>query len=715
MIKSCLYIFVLVVISPFLLQAKITDFELEEVIDRGIQIDLRNPTYSGSTLSTEEGGIVTAPNIRIQARRITYTRDKTTERITAEGDLLVEFGDYLFVGESLDFDLLQGSGAIIKGRTSVEPWFFAGDTIQLCSDGSIIILHGFITTSPSCQPDWALSSSETTLKNRRFVTAKNVKFSVFNVPLFWLPKLRADLKLLFDSPIRYGFRFGGKQGPRMKMIYEVFSWYNIKTFLRFEYRLNRGPGLGVITRYRSPNKCQYLEMINYFARDSSIEHPHERYRYRYQGLYIHSLNCDRTTVRASWDKLSDKQMPEDYNDETLEIGEAGRTELLIRHQESSWIANLATRVQINGFQTVKQELPAVDLRFHPIAIANTGIISETLVRGGFLDYDYATNLRNVRDYSSTRFEFRQHLYRSFDLGFLQITPGAGVEALYYGNSPQKEAKDVFSGLFSLEANTHLHRFFGQTKHVLEPYIEYNYYTFPTTPPNKHFIFDIEDGWYYLNVMRAGVNNHIYFKNRRSGCIQRYLTLDLFTYAFLDTKTIPQTFQKVYFQSTFNLFTDLKHTMATAWNLQRNQLDHFNYRVAWTANANFAIATEFRHRCAFDWRKADHQNFVLDSFRSVEELRHSAVSDRRDTLLLHTFYRFHPYLALDFQMRLGWNREFEPPYVEYQTDFIANLGSAWILKLSYQHREDDHRIAFYFSLSAKKPNRKCCNGPPCIEF
>ncbi len=705
----------LFLVLPFVVHGSITDFELDDVIEHGIDIDLRNPTYIDGTLSTDEGGIITAPNIRIQARCINYTRDETQETICAEGDLIVEFGEYVFVGQSLDFDVQEGRGTIINGRTSVEPWFFAGDTIELCTDQSIIIHNGFITTSPCCQPDWAISSKETTLKCRRYLSAKNVKFQVLDVPFFWLPKFSADLKMIFDSPIRFGFRFGGRQGPRLKMIYEVFSWYNIKTFLRFEYRLNRGPGLGFITHYRSPDKRQHLEMINYFARDSSISDPDERYRYRFQGLYFQTLNCDRTLVKASWDKLSDKDMPEDYSDETLKIEEAGRTELLIRHQEPSWIANLATRLQINGFQTVKQELPAVEFRFHPYAIARTGVVSETLVRAGFLDYDYATDLRNVHDYSSTRFELRQNFYRPFCLGPIHVTPEAGIQAMYYGNSPEKDAQDLFIGLFSVQANTHVYRFFGDKKHVLEPYLNYSYYTFPSNSPDDHFIFDIEDGWYYLNTLRVGLNNNVYFKSCDSGCIHRYLNFDLYSYAFIDTETIPETFQKVYCKTTFNFYNDLKHTVTTAWNVQENQLDHFNYRIDWTASANFAIATEFRHRGAYDWRKADHHNFVLDSYRSVEELRYSALSDRRDTLLLHTFYRFHPYWAIDFQIRHGWNREFEPSYTEYQTDIITNLGSAWNLKLSYQHKEDDHRIAFYLSLSAKKPNRKSCCGPPCIEF
>lgn len=701
------------------LSAKVPEFQIEDFVEGGIDIDLRDPSYSDGLLTTDKGGVITASDLRIQAKSIAYLRQKKEgtliETITAEGDLFIEFGDYTFVGKRLEYNIQTESGVIYGGRTAIEPWYFGGDRIDLLPDKSIILHHGFITTSADECPDWAIESDQTTLTCQRYLQANNVKFKVLNVPFFWLPKFKADLCTIFDSPIRYAVRFGGKQGPRARLIYEVFSWYRLKTFIRLEYRLNRGPGGGIITDYHSLDHKKHLEMINYVARDSSVEHPSEKFRYRFQGRYRHLLNDDRTNVELQWDKLSDKYMAEDYNDETLKIYEAGLTQLQIRHEENSWIANFLTTLQVNNFQTVKQEIPVLEWRFRPCSIGNSGIISETLVRAGYLDYDYASNLKNVHDYCSTRFEFRQNFIRPFHIGAATATPQACLLAIHYGNSPQKVARELTTGLFSFRLNTHIYRFYGENKHVVEPYAFWRYYTSPTTNPNHHFIFDIEDGWYRLNTVRMGINNNFYTKSAMTGCVHRYLQVDLFTNAFIDTETIPMTFQKVYCDISFSAFSDLKNTIATAWNIQENQLDYFNLRLDWTYNANLAVAMEYRHRGPYDWRKVDYDNFVLDSYRSVEELRHSALSDRRDTLLLHTFYRFHPYWAFEFQVRHGWNRQFEPEYVEYQTDLITNLGSAWNLRLSYQHKEDDHRVAFYFTLGAKRPTRAPCQPIPCIEF
>ncbi|MEC7840046.1 MAG: hypothetical protein VX777_08410 [Chlamydiota bacterium] len=695
------------------------NIQLTDFIESGIDLNLRNPTYSNGTLKTTEGGIVRGSDIRIQAQTIEYLRKKennvVTETVTAEGCLMVEFGDYIFIGERIEYDIQKDAGIIYNGKTSVNLWYFGGERIQLLPDKTIVVHDGFTTTSPGCHPEWAMTSDKIALSNGRFINAKNVKFKILNVPLFWLPKFQSDLKSIFESPITYGLRFGGKQGPRIRMMYEIFSWYNLKTFFRFEYRLNRGPGGGFITHYHSPDHNHSLETINYVARDSSIDDPDERFRYRFQGVYHNFFNDNRTRIRACWDKLSDKDMPEDYHDDTLRIDEAGRTELLVRHQENAWIANLMTRVQLNSFQTVKQELPSLEWRFHPYVIGSSGVVSDTLVRAGYLDYDYANSLKNVHDYSSTRFEFRQNFYRAITLGSLTITPNTGIIAMYYGNSPIKSSENLLAGLFSVTANMHMYRFFGDKKHVLEPYILYRYYTSPTVNPDEHFIFDIEDGWFRLNTVRFGFNNNVYYKSCISNCVHRYLQFDIYGNAFIDTDTVPEVLQKVCCDLTLNTYRDLKHIFTTAWNFQNNQLDHFNYRLEWTVSANLAIATEFRHRGPFDWRKADYSNYILDSYRTNSELRTSALSDRRDTLLFHTYYRFHPYWVFEFEMRKGWNRRSEPDYLEYQTDLTTNLGSAWNLRFSYQHRENDQRVALYFTLGAKRPNRTACCPPPCVEF
>ena len=226
-----------------------------------ISVDLREPIYSDGILTTEQGGVITGPKIRIQALHMRYTKKVIDEipvfTIEAEEQLIIEFGEYTFVGKKLYYDFQKKEGVIYEARTSAEPWFLAGERFELRPDGSYIIYNGYVTTSEQEQPDWGIYSDTVTVDSD-LISAERVRLRFFDYTVLWVPSLKANLNSIFDSPIRYRFRWGGRQGPRLGITYEIFSWERWKTFLRFDYRLTRGPGLGFETRYRSDDKKNHL-------------------------------------------------------------------------------------------------------------------------------------------------------------------------------------------------------------------------------------------------------------------------------------------------------------------------------------------------------------------------------------------------------------------------------------------------------------------------
>lgn len=702
--------------------AKPDEDKFEDLFTQGVTVDLRDPEFSNNVLKTCSGGVVEGPDIRIQARNIIYTRQVVEGipifKIEAEGDLMIEIGDYIFIGRRLEYDFQNRCGILYDGKTAIEPWYFGGEEIHLLADGSYMIYDGFLSTSESCKTDWQITCSEARLSEGQYVSARNVQFRLVQLPIFWVPSFKANLDSIFDAPIRYTAHWGGRQGTRGGLTYEVFSWKRWKTFVLLDYRIKRGLGGGFETSYKSEDHREFLETINYMARDSAVTKPYERTRYRFQGIYRNKLDDDKVSVNLTWDKLSDKDMATDFNDRGLELDTAGRTQLLMRRQEDVWIANFVARIRANNFQTVKQELPSLETTWRPLQLGSTGIITDNRVKLSYLDFEYANSLQNVHDYNSGRIEVYNNFYRPIAFKHVTLLPEAGSEFIYYNNSPERRQRWLVTGLFGCEANTTLHRLCGDFKHVIQPYAKYSYFTFPTAEPNDHYIFDIEDGWYRLNTLRLGCRNNFYIKTE-DGCIQRIVRADIYANAFFDTPTIRQSIPRIYADLSLNTLPTIRHTFGTSWNFEQGELDYFNLRTDWTVNQDLAIATEYRHRSSFDWRKVDYDNYILDSYRTEFELRHSAVSDRRDTMLLNLFYRFHHSLAITFEARRGWHRRHEPNYTEFEVDLLATLKSAWNVKLSYQHKESDRhqdRIAIYFTIGLKRPDRrKCENIVPCLEF
>ncbi len=184
-----------------------------------------------------------------------------------------------------------------------------------------------------------------------------------------------------------------------------------------------------------------------------------------------------------------------------------------------------------------------------------------------------------------------------------------------------------------------------------------------------------------------------------------MKIDLYANAFFCSKTFTQTIPKAYCDLTYYPTPKLRYSLGTAWDFEHNTLDHFNLRSEMTISDNAAITTEYRHRSSFCFRKADPTNFMLESYRSPRKLSKTTLSDRRDTLLINCFYRFHPLWALDFQMRHGWNRKHhQPDYTEFGIDLLGKPQSAWQVKFSYQHFENDrHRFTVYFNLGSVLPD------------
>lgn len=681
------------------------------LLPQGVTLDLRQPMICDGVLTTEEGGVITGPNLRIQGRRIiairTMVDGEEQYRVSAEGDLILQSDDYVFTGSKLEYDFSTRTGYVLNGHSAVEPWYVSAKQIDILPGGDYELYDAYLTTAPSFRPEWHVQASNAYLTPCHTLYAKNVTLRMHQVPVLWLPCCKTNLNDLHNSPIKYRVRWGGQQGPRFGISYRVWETEYFQSTLRLDYRLSRGPGAALETEYFDCDDGTLFETRNYVARDSSISEPNERFRYRLQGRYFQNFRDDLFAVSATYDKVSDMDMPSDYAERDLEIVTSGLTQVNVRTQTDFCIANLTTRVRANSFETIKEEIPTIAARFHPFVIGPTGIISDNVIKAGYFDFKYSDLQPSVPDFNSTRLELRHSLYRPFLLGPINFTPDAGVVAIYYGNDPQHEPTWMVLGAFSAEVNTHLHRLYGNTKHVIEPYTRYQYFTLPNTDPSNRYVFDIHDGWYQVNALRLGLRHLLYQKYDEEDCPVRRLSADVYTYGFFHTSRLQQTFPRLFGDLTWDITPRLRYILNTGWDVERHQIAQMNNRIEWTLSNSFAFTTEYRHRNAFLWRKADPQNLMLDFFHSEEELRASPLSDRRNTLLLHAYWRLQHNLALEFRLQRGWDRIDEPNYREYQFDILKTFRSSWLVKLSYQKKTDDHRVAFYVSIGIKKPKNPCC--------
>lgn len=684
---------------------------LEQILAEGVTVDLREPVYSDGVLSTTQGGVISTPDIRIQALSITYTNaiidGSPTETIQAQGCLMVEYGDHLFIGESMEYDFLRSEGVVYQARGAIEPWYIGGQTVYLCPSGEYIAYDAFITTSANRNTEWEVCSEKVIVNQNSRIRASNVQFRFVNLPLLWIPSWSGNLKTMWRMPIRYHARWSGRLGPRVGMSYQFWGNEEWQANALVDYSFLRGFGAGIETDYRQLCGPRSFFTRSYIASDSSVADPDQQERYRISGVYHDEIGSSYT-IDLTYDKLSDKYMATDYYIRSFQSRAIGRSELSIKQQTPYWKLSLLAHARLNDFQSVKQELPTLSGSLRPIDLFCSSIISETCGKASYLSFRYDKELPDVLNYEGTRLSLGQRLYRPISHPFYTITPEAQLIAIHYGDNPKGSSADQIATGLGCTFSTDLYRTFSCYKHNINPYLSYQVWSASSNPITDHYLFDIDDGWTALSLARIGVRQYLYYKDLCSS--KRWIFADIYTIAFPDQCNREHSIPYLYGSCTWYTNDHLRYLLDLSYDTARGNFAYYNLACEYTIHANLALRFEFRHRTAYSWRKVDYENYFIDAYYTEKDLIQSSVSDPRKTLLAHLYYRFDPTWAVELRSHYGWDRPTEKDYLEYQADLTRWLRAGWKVRLTYQHKEDDDRVSIGIGLGARPPETPCFATP-----
>jgi hypothetical protein len=674
------------------------DAENEEVSTKKLTIDLKNPTFAHGILMTREGGVIKSEDIRIQAKTIQYIKreedGKLIHKIEADGDLMIIYKNKIFVGDELEYDFIEKEGTIYSGKTYSPPWYIGGDKIDLFKDGSYKAENAFITTCENRLSSWDIHAGQVEVEKRELLKAKKVRFRFFRFPTFWFPSFRVNLKKFFKKPIiKYKVNFDRKN-PRGSIRYQAYSWRDLALFLRLDYRLQTGFGGAFETEYFPTHGRSSLVTRSYLASDTIPKELKKRRRYRLQGAYKGFSEDKRTNFKITWDKFSDIKMPGDFKSDDFEINTAKKTEFLMRHQRTNLIGILHAHPRVNSFETIKQDIPTLYFNFRPLR-SKIGAIFSNQLNISYLDLAYSEKLStSLNDINSFRAETQNSVIWPFNFSKATLTPKMGVIGIFYNDSPQKNSKFLVTFLYSAFLKTEIYRYFEKYKHVVKPYIKYTGLTKPTVNTDHNYIFSIEDGFNKLNMIKLGIVNDIFSLEKFK--IAPTFQIDLFANYFIGDDKQKLNLPKIYLNFQANLSSTYLST-ENAFNIWRKNIDFSKIELGKTVNENLAYSIEFRYRSKYDFRKADHENFILNVSRKEKTLLESPLSDKRFSFLTHIFLRLSPYLSCHVQSHHGFGRSDEPGYNEFKIELLTMLSTSWKIKLSYEHTETDNRFSFNYFL------------------
>lgn len=670
----------------------------EEII-----VDLRNPVYQNGALSTNEGGVVTGEDLRIQAQKILYVRQgESVHQIEAEGDLMIQYKGRVYVGKRLEFDFKKKSGTVFEAKTFAKMWYLGSKEIHLKPDGSYEAKHVTITTCENTDSSWDLHSSKVDVLKNDLMSAKKVQFRFFRIPFLWLPSFKISLKKFKEPVFHYSLRWD--KGPRAMARYQIYSWQDFALYGRLQYRWGKGWGGALETEYFPEGSPTTFVTRSYVATDRLDNAYNIAKRYRVQGNYRTASEDGRTKASLSWDKYSDVRMPDDFKTEDFEVNPSKITQLCIKHQTPDWMSYFKVRPRLNPFESIQQDLPSLYTVAKPIPLGTSHVISANWMRLSYLNFVYSNQLAippgrdPLQDFRSARLELRPKLYRAFPIGPLTFTPQIGAIGIFYSNSPSHEVKNLGVLQYGAKLNARGQRSFTNYQHIIEPYIEYIGLSTPTVPPDQHYIFSIQDGFQQLNQIKTGIRQVFWSHWRQTS--EPSLTADLYANAFFNDPVIQPFVYKLYCNLSWKL-PSLHLSFLNTWNFQNQVWDESNMRLKWTVSEHVAFTLETRYRSKYNWRKADHENFILDVTRPYDELLSSPLSDRRITILTKCFLRLTPFWECQFASHHGFYRLNQTAYNEFNIDVFTWLSSHWKLRLSYRLTEKHPRNHFDLGLNLVK--------------
>ena len=689
--------FIASILSLFFTVANLAAFPSS--LPKGLEIDLKDPTYQDGIISTNLGGVIKGKDLYLQAQDIRYVfrteEGVQVNRIEAEGKLLFRFKNRTYVGDRVEFDLLKAKTTVFNGCTQTGNWFVGGRKIYIHPDGSSTIIDGYMTSSENESDEWSLKGRKVFLDDGKTIKAKNVKLFLSSIPIFWIPSFSTDIQGIARSPVSVRLRHKGTNKLIIGLQYRQLLFDRVKARLLLDISVQRGIAGGFDLNYKDPESTRSFSWLNYYAHDLKVVEKTKRNRYRSFGKYTDAFFDNKISCKATYDKLSDPEVPSDYLLQGIKYGRVTPTQLTFSNKHEHWIARLNTKVRINDFQAVKQELPMFDFNVKPYQIGTSKWIINNNFSAGYLDYLYAKETSHVHNFHSSRIHLTQQLFRNYSLGRLNFTPKVGYNAISYSNSPRSDAQLLAAANFGIECNTRLISNYSSLTHSVVPYAAYEYVTKPTVTTHDHYVFDLQDGYGRLNTVRFGARN--YFSHTDKEDFEKMLMFDLYGRAFYSTKAIGSTVPRIYLDGKWKATSWSTYSFQSAWDTQHNILDHLNLRGDVTVTDDIAFGLEYRHRSSYAWRKVDVGNFILDSVVSEHRLRKSQVSDQRDTFLTNVFLRLSPSVILELKTRNGWNRIRRPSYIEYEVDLTTVIGGALRVTFSYQHRRPDNRFDIRFRI------------------
>jgi LPS-assembly protein len=387
--------------------------------------------------------------------------------VSAEGHVRIYREDKLVLAEHGTYNLDTKEITADTLRTSSDPYFVAGKSLQAFDDGHYEVLNGDFTTDDSDNPDFHLHAHKVRVYENDRVVFQNVTFYIGKVPVFWWPYLYQSLNDAFSFSISPAYL--SEWGPSLlgQITFPITDY--IKTRVRLDYRMRRGAAIGFEPEINyGKDKTSFARLTTYFIDDQNPELNRTNLPRKSIGTSRYRVSLqDKTEFTSNIygivdiTKMSDAFVMQDFYQTEFRLNPVPDNVVALAKTDPIYTLTAIARFQANAFFSTTERLPEVVLD-----------VKRTPILGGPIFYEGETGaadlIRNfpshsgLADYESWRLDtFHQFLYPNTYFGWLSVVPRLGFRATYYtqtrdlGKTMFTPSNDPFTPDFLVPDNTPL--------------------------------------------------------------------------------------------------------------------------------------------------------------------------------------------------------------------------------------------------------------------
>ena len=451
-------------------------------------------------------------------------------------------------GENATFNTLNSSFQTTNTSIAMHPFILNSRDFKSLQDENGETYHlakkAAITTHDFQKPNFWIKASQIKVRPDKSVTFKNMRLTIGDVPVFWLPYFYQSLHADLGYDFVFGFR--SQWGGYIQNEYGFYIEGDKDSFLtdegqpwllanyQFDFYSARGVGVGLNLKDTRKKNSFLSKAELYYIYDIDTETtrngiPREeidpnRYKFKLEHRQQLSKNEKHDTyLDIEFTKLSDVHYLEDFELSNFTTNPAPLHRGSFIHRNEGWLSGITGNIRLNDFHDTTTSAE-VFLNKVKEPLLDSPILYEGSLSAGFYKEDLTDdNLESLEgeldglDTTSTEYQAirnqlednahgRLHTLHTFSL---PITPIKGVSVVPYASAGFTHYEGLQNGTESfsrellnlgVDFSTHFSKRYDNIQfkplgvdsllHIIKPYANYSLLKAGETPDSFNGIFNL---------------------------------------------------------------------------------------------------------------------------------------------------------------------------------------------------------------------------------